>query len=895
MAYRFLMNAECPREFLRYKWVSLGRTQASQGSNGIDELGRMFTWGVNNTGESGQGNPKYSPGNFSAPRLVMIECATQLGSASNWIKASSGENSTIALNSDNELWGWGKCDYSECAAFGLPIDSGESRRDWEGIPDPGNEHYFFTPTRVAPGYNFKGVAHDYYHTMAIDTNNKLNTFGSNDDYALGAGVALGGNFHTPILNPTLTDDIKLIDCEVLRNVAVTTDDKVYMWGGWAKQIPTEIPRAAGLVMPPGATIIGCSISGNNRVYLVLSNGDVWYTGGTEVVKHITLSTKHIVKIRNTSLGGTSVFAIDINGDIWGYSSDPDWYTGNSIPPIATWNLIGSDYVGQRRFIDVVNNTHNQVYQAIDDQGYLWTWGSQWWGTHLAICAKGNTALDFWEPDITDVVELREIAGLAAPAIDALGNPAFLNNIEGRVEGLTDYDQPLPQTLRHRPCGHWHLRLFEEGPYPTNCWMCSLAIKDNLLLLVASGRHLQKYPGTGNEVLMLTYDIDANIWDLVHWSELKKASAYPGGAATDTNIYAFANYKADVSGTLLNEVYTNQAMGVWVTHSGGDEYVEFVDSIEMSGQNKLGVHTSGVVALAYTNGAGQLIVKVSTDFGATYVTRKTEGALADRKDYSLVIDDDNGYIYLAHQISNSAVKVERSIDNGLNWVTQNVSNSMIANLEQVKLVADNDMLFLLCGSDTVGAIERSSDDGVTWIEIDDEPSNSIVASGCNVDDDHDDIAFVVADDTMYNYIYNGAYEWSEVDITQMGVDGTTIDVIVTKKDSDLAGYNGRFAYAAFGFYTVPEPYVAIAISSDRGEHWSVRATPLSYFAGVDEITNFQGCPLFCITDVPYLNHVWKFEKSADNENWANDCGFVKQKDKYVKELNCSCPCKITKTV
>lgn len=901
MAYRFLMNAECPNEFTRYKWVSLGRTQASQSSNGIDELGRIFTWGQNHSGQCGQGNPEYiAPGTWGKPDLENIECATQLGSATNWVKSCSGELSTIALNSVNELWGWGRSDFPGCSSFGLPIDSGEGSQTWMGVPDPGNETYFFMPVRVAPGYNFKDVAHDYYHTLAIGMDDKLYSFGNNWANALGAGVAFGNNFHIPILNPTLIADIKLIDCEFFVNVAITTDDKVYIWGesfwSWPAVINYPIPtEITGLVLPVGVTIVDCSVNGYG-VLVVLSNGEIWAVGdelifgdqgvsyplGSTTFKQVTaLSAKNIVKVQATLLGGHSIFVIDSSGNIYGFSSDPDWYTGNSIAPtVNTWNVIADV---AKTYVSVVNNTHNNVYQAIDDQGYLWTWGSQGWGPHLAICVDNAE------------VPLIENASLAEPAVDALGNPAFLNNLEGSVEGLSDYDQPLPQMLRHKPCGHWHLRLFEDdGSYPINCWMCSLAIKDNLLLFVAAGKHLQIFPDTGNEILMFTYDIDANIWTNILWDELKMAASFPGGADIDTDIYAFANFKYDSIGTIYSEVFTNPAIGVWVIHLGALNYVEFADGIIMSMQNKLGVYSSGLVALAYTNNVGQLIVKVSTDFGATYVTQKTIGALAARKDYSLAVDKD-GYIYLSHQVSANSVMVERSIDNGLNWTIRIASNTMIVDLEEVKLVADNDMLFLICASDTSGAIERSSDGGTSWAEIADEPTNSIVASGCNCNDGVDDIAFAVADDTMYNYIYDGGYVWNEVDITQMGVDGTTINIIATKRNSDLAGYNGRFAYAAFGFYTVPEPYIAVSISNDRGAHWDVRATPLEGANSADEITDFKGCPLFCITDIPHLNHVWKFEKSTNSENWSSDCGFVKQKDKYEKVISCKCPCKITKNV
>ena len=92
--YNYLMNARCLEGFTRYKWAKLGRVGAAQGSSAIDELGRLFTWGQNYWGQSGQGDPCYLGGNLSRPWLQDIEVATQVLPYTDFIKVCSGEVSS---------------------------------------------------------------------------------------------------------------------------------------------------------------------------------------------------------------------------------------------------------------------------------------------------------------------------------------------------------------------------------------------------------------------------------------------------------------------------------------------------------------------------------------------------------------------------------------------------------------------------------------------------------------------------------------------------------------------------------------------------------------------------------------------------------------------------------
>jgi len=633
MGYNLLKNG-CEDGYRRYKWSCLGRTGASQSSHAIDELGRAFGWGQNNDFEAGVGD--YID---EGDHLKYIELATQIGVPGRCIKICSGEYGSLAINHLGELYGWGTTQggaLDNCASFALPHNSGSHGGDM-----------FATPTRAAPGYLFKDISFDFYHAAAIGMDNKLYTWGyDNNDGALGLGPGIT-SINVPTINPTLTDDIKLVDSELLNSVAVTTDDKVYLWGTWWNQWSSYTPiEVIGLVIPPGETIVSISCS-YLSIIVLLSNGEVWgagdeyiygdqgATGDSTTFKQITCFANPIVLAKTTALGLNAVVVIDDQGDIYGWSDGIDEFLGNDPSPSPDWelpNLIASEYPGQHKWVDVILNTHNSAFQAIDDKGWLWTWGWQGWGPHLATNTVYSQYYLDMDPNVEGIVAIQSIASLASPAVDAYGDPAYLNNLRPYE---SEYFQPLPQTIRHKPCGHWHLREFwEEEIYPKNCWMPSLAIKDNILLFAATGKWAKDLPGSGNEVLMFTYDMDANLWEFVMYEEGYAAANAPGGAAIDSDILAYANWKADQTGSVFNEVYTNYGIGVWVIDTNTDtmNYTYFADSAPyMYMANKIAVFAGGVVVIAYHDNTApnpQLIVRVSTDYGATWNLVKTVQGAAD---------------------------------------------------------------------------------------------------------------------------------------------------------------------------------------------------------------------------------------------------------------------------
>ena len=135
--------------------VSGSWTSVSSGENhtlAIKTDGTLWSWGYNNYGQLGQGNLpiQYLLGYVSAPR--------QVGSASNWTAVSAGDNHSLALNSNGQLYSWGR-DNNEQLGNGL-LSSGRN-----------------TPGLVAGNHQWVSVAAGANHTLAIDADGQLWTWG----------------------------------------------------------------------------------------------------------------------------------------------------------------------------------------------------------------------------------------------------------------------------------------------------------------------------------------------------------------------------------------------------------------------------------------------------------------------------------------------------------------------------------------------------------------------------------------------------------------------------------------------------------------------------------------------------------------------------------------------
>ncbi|WP_434113626.1 RCC1 domain-containing protein [Paraburkholderia caffeinilytica] len=146
----------------RFKFVALTYERAAA----ISEAGELYMWGLahqraiprqDESGDKWLRNP--SP----------ISIQGQNGPVS-WAQIAMGREHCLAIDSDGELWGWGNNEYSHFSK------------------DPGS---YLDPVKLLPGTKFIRIAANYKGSAAIDSLNRLYTWGIDAAGQLGRG----GNDH----------------------------------------------------------------------------------------------------------------------------------------------------------------------------------------------------------------------------------------------------------------------------------------------------------------------------------------------------------------------------------------------------------------------------------------------------------------------------------------------------------------------------------------------------------------------------------------------------------------------------------------------------------------------------------------------------------------------------
>jgi alpha-tubulin suppressor-like RCC1 family protein len=133
-------------------WVSVSASRFYF-SAAIKSDGTLWMWGSNSFYQLGLGhntNTVYAP--------------VQVGTATNWVKVSTGYRFTLAINSLGEVWAWGQ---NESGQLGQ-----------------GDTTVRTTPTLVGGGYT--DISAGYYHSLAIAGGN-LYAWGEGSNSALGTG------------------------------------------------------------------------------------------------------------------------------------------------------------------------------------------------------------------------------------------------------------------------------------------------------------------------------------------------------------------------------------------------------------------------------------------------------------------------------------------------------------------------------------------------------------------------------------------------------------------------------------------------------------------------------------------------------------------------------------
>ena len=274
--------------------------QVQGGSLALDSDGNIWTWGNNGNGQLGNGQ---SGGNVSSP--------IQITTGTKYIQIAGGSSHCIALDESGNIWTWG---YNNQGQLG----NGEKGTN------------VLVPTKVTSGTKYVQIATGSLHSLALDEEGNIWTWGINSDGQLGNGES---GYSNNVLIPTqVTTGTKYIQIEGRGSNSIALDEKGNIWT-W-----------------------GSNSSGQ------LGNGESGY------FKNVVTPTQITNGIQYTKIsGGSSCLALDSEGNIWVWGSNTAGELGDGTGANVT----------QPKKLELGIKVKEIVAGSfiLDENGYMWSTGT----------------------------------------------------------------------------------------------------------------------------------------------------------------------------------------------------------------------------------------------------------------------------------------------------------------------------------------------------------------------------------------------------------------------------------------------------------------------------------------------------------------------------------------
>lgn len=387
--------------------ISLGSTHAL----GLKKDGTLWAWGSNSNGQLGNGE--------SGKDIKQLS-PLKIGVATDWVQVAAGKSTSLshslALKSDNTLWGWGNNGFNQLGFVNVagvsnylnPVQIGTAT-DWVtitagtygslaikktgtlwawgwnishslGISGLSGSSVQDTPIQVGTANNWSQVSAFSLHAVALKTNGTLSTWGNNYSGELGLGVsAREQNRSAPSAISTLSS-VAQIAVGGSHSAAIKTDGTLWTWGqGDFNALGDGTTTTKTNPIQVGQANDWAKVSaGKYSTLAIKSNGTLWAWGsniygqlGTAdtLSKDSPLQVGSDTKWTQVSTGYTHTLAIKSDGSLWAWGSNSfgklgDGSTTSSSSPI----LIGSD----NTWVQVAAGYAHSL--AIKSNGTLWAWG-----------------------------------------------------------------------------------------------------------------------------------------------------------------------------------------------------------------------------------------------------------------------------------------------------------------------------------------------------------------------------------------------------------------------------------------------------------------------------------------------------------------------------------------
>jgi alpha-tubulin suppressor-like RCC1 family protein len=322
----------------------------------LDSSGTVWAWGYNSSGQLGTGNTTNSS--------VAVKVQTSGGPLANIIAIAAGDNSTLALRNDGTVWAVGSNSNGQ-------LGNGTTTQETTAVEVETASSTYLT--------NIVAIAAGTSHSMALDSNGYVWTWGANSSGQLGLGTTTQETYAQQV---TAISGIGQIAAGSSHSLAMTINGSVvYSWGYNASG---QLGNNTNTQEDSPVTMIGISnaktvAAGTSHSVVLENDGTVWTVGdntfgelgiGSTVVQHEAVQVPSVGGILAIAARGNRTLMYTNVGTILGVGDDfygglGDGKVGYQLSPYSVTGLTGVTQVssGNDGYHSLAVTSSGAIYAA----------------------------------------------------------------------------------------------------------------------------------------------------------------------------------------------------------------------------------------------------------------------------------------------------------------------------------------------------------------------------------------------------------------------------------------------------------------------------------------------------------------------------------------------------
>jgi alpha-tubulin suppressor-like RCC1 family protein/ABC-type uncharacterized transport system auxiliary subunit len=319
----------------------------------------VMAWGRNDIGQLGIGISGENKGK-TFPNLV--------NGMEKIVDLAAGENHSLALSNDGNVWAWGNNSHGQLGIGGFDITQMD------------------TPQNVLLLTDIIAIDAGYAHSLALQDNGNVWSWGSNTNGQLGNGTyGMETSENKPFLIPTL-DSCVAIAAGYAHSVALKKDGTVWTWGfNSSGQLgdQSEINKYQPVIVPGLANVIAIA-AGDYHTVALKSDGTVWTWGdnpfgqlgdGTTIMKNSPVRVLDISNVTGIAAGYVHTLALRNDGYVWGWGGNMYGQLGDNSNVEMQLKPVRADIYPHGISVEA-GHYHSLVLKS---DGSVWSFGANGFG------------------------------------------------------------------------------------------------------------------------------------------------------------------------------------------------------------------------------------------------------------------------------------------------------------------------------------------------------------------------------------------------------------------------------------------------------------------------------------------------------------------------------------